>query len=133
MKISAIISIGIGTSMLFGCVSSGPSGGPNGPELVSSGYSNENGSYAEVGVQFTTAGDFFALVSPSRWRNPVATGGSLSWMNPNAWSEDAGRTGRVLLGEAAIVGGVAIAAAAGGGGSGDSSPPPPTGGPPPGP
>jgi hypothetical protein len=75
--------------------------------------------YAEVGVEFSTTGDFFALFAPSRWKSPIKTGGSLSWVNPSAWSEDAGRTGRILLGEAVVVGAVAgVAAASGGGDSG---------------
>lgn len=95
--------------------------GPQGPRLTGGGYSNEYESYAEVGVRFSSAGDFAAIVSPSRWKNPIATGGSLSWVNPGAWSDDAGRTGRILLGEAVIVGGIAAAAAAGGGSSGGDS------------
>lgn len=130
MKILEIISISICSSMLFGCASPYPDGGPKGPELVSSGYSTENGSYAEVGVQFTTMGDFFALVSPSRWKSPVATGGSLSWMNPNAWSEDAGRTGRILLGEVVIVGGTAAVVASAGGSDGGGGGPTEPGTPP---
>jgi len=86
---------------------------------VASGHSTEYGHYAEVGVEFSSVGDFVALVSPSRWKSPLATGGSLSWVNPMAWSEDAGRTGRILVGEAVIVGGVAVAAV-GAGGGGDS-------------
>lgn len=135
MKISEIISISICSTMLFGCASPHPTSGPKGPHLVTSSYSTPSGAhYAEVGVEFTTVGDFFALVSPSRWKSPVATGGSLSWMNPNAWSEDAGRTGRILLGEVVIVGGtVAVVAAVsgsdddGGGGGGPTEPgtPPP--------
>lgn len=97
--------------------------GPKGPRLTGSGYSNEYGSYAEIGVEFSSVGDFVAIVSPSRWKNPIKTGGSLSWVNPVAWSDDAGRTGRILLGEAVVVGGVAVAVAAGssGGESGDGA------------
>lgn len=94
--------------------------GPRGPRIVGSGRSTEYEQYAEVGVEFSSVGDFVALVSPSRWKSPIATGGSLSWINPVAWSEDAGRTGRILVGEAVLVGGVAIAASAGGGGDGGS-------------
>jgi hypothetical protein len=120
-------------AMLAGCATTANVDGARGPELVSSGYATESGHYAEVGVQFTNTGDFFALFSPNRWKNPVRTGGSLSWLNPVAWSDDAGRTGRILLGDALLVGGVAAAAIAAGdsGGSGDSSstgasPPPPS-------
>ena len=56
-----------------------------------------------------------SIHSPSRWKSPIATGGSLSWLNPVAWSDDAGRTGRILIGEAVVVGGVVVAVAAGGG------------------
>jgi hypothetical protein len=118
-------SLCVSGSLLAGCASMNGAQGPKGPELVSRGYATEGGSYAEVGVSFSTVGDFTALVNPYRWSNPVQTGGTLSWLNPGAWSDDAGRTGRVLLGEAVIVGGVAIAASAGGGsgsGSGSSGP-----------
>ncbi|MDF7800690.1 hypothetical protein P4C99_14525 [Pontiellaceae bacterium B1224] len=116
-----VTSLCVSASLLAGCASMNGAQGPKGPELVSRGYTTESGSYAEVGVSFSTVGDFTALVNPNRWRNPVKTGGSLSWVNPVAWSDDAGRTSRVLLGEAVIVGGVAVAAMSGGGGSdGDS-------------
>ncbi|MDF7806711.1 hypothetical protein P4E94_04620 [Pontiellaceae bacterium B12219] len=111
-----ITSLCVSTSLLAGCASMNGAQGPRGPGLVSRGYATESGSYAEVGVSFSTVGDFTALVNPYRWKNPVQTGGSLSWLNPGAWSDDAGRTGRVLLGEVVVVGGVAIAASAGGGG-----------------
>jgi hypothetical protein len=113
------ISFLLSVVMLTGCASMGPSGGPAGPRVIASGKSTESGSqYAEVGVEFATWGDFVAIVAPTRWANPVKTGGSLSWVNPNAWSEDAGRTGRIFLGEAVILGGVAAAMAGGGGDSG---------------
>lgn len=129
-----IISGFLCTALISGCASTGGASGPRGPKIVASGRSTEYEQYAEIGVEFSSVGDFVALVSPSRWKSPVATGGSLSWINPLAWSDDAGRTGRILLGEAVIVGGVAVAAVAGGGGSDDgissgpdapSSPPPP--------
>lgn len=120
MNAIKILSSLMAGSMLAGCASTGVSG-PRGPRIVASGHSTEYGQYAEVGVEFSSVGDFVAIVSPSRWKSPIATGGSLSWVNPVAWSEDAGRTGRILLGEAVIVGGVAVAAAGGGGGGGDSS------------
>ena len=92
--------------------------GPGGPKLVGSGQSTEYGQYAQVGVEFSSMGDFVALVSPSRWKSPIATGGSLSWINPVAWGEDPGRTGRIFLGEAVIVGGAVAAASVGGSGGG---------------
>lgn len=125
------ISGSLAVAMFSGCASMYGTEGPNGPRLTGSGYSNEYESYAEVGVEFSSVGDFVAIVSPSRWKNPVATGGSLSWVNPVAWSDDAGRTGRILMGEAVIVGGVVAAASLGGGsggsGDGDASPAGPDG------
>jgi hypothetical protein len=85
---------------------------------VGSGQATEYGQYAEIGVEFSSVGDFVAVFSPKRWKSPLATGGSLSWVNPVAWSEDAGRTGRILIGEAIIVGGAVAVASAGGGGGG---------------
>lgn len=122
MKPFKIISVLIVMAMLAGCCSHKSPQGPDGPEIVSRGYATESGSYAEVGVKFSTTGDFVALVNPNRWKNPVKTGGSLSWLNPGAWSEDAGRTGRILLGEAAFVGGAVAGYAIGSNsGGGDSS------------
>lgn len=114
------ISSSVAVALISGCASMECPQGASGPRLVGSGYSNEYEQYAEVGVEFSSMGDFVALVSPSRWKSPLATGGSLSWVNPLAWSEDAGRTGRILLGEAVVVGGVVAAASAGGGGGGSS-------------
>lgn len=138
MDLIKIISGILAVSLISGCASTGGASGPRGPRIVGSGHSTEYGQYAEIGVEFSSVGDFVALVSPSRWKSPLATGGSLSWINPVAWSDDAGRTGRILIGEAVIVGGVAIAAAAGGsggsdgdgGGSGPDAPPPPPPSPP---
>jgi len=122
MNMIKIIPCFLAMAMISGCASTGGVSGPRGPKLVASGHSTEYGQYAEVGVEFSSVGDFVALVSPSRWKSPLATGGSLSWINPVAWSEDAGRTGRILIGEAVIVGGVAVAAAGGGGSdSGESA------------
>ena len=120
MNMIKIIPCILTVAMISGCASTGGVSGPRGPKLVASGHSTEYGQYAEIGVEFSSVGDFLALVSPSRWKSPIATGGSLSWVNPVAWSEDAGRTGRILIGEAVIVGGIAVAAVAGGGGSDDS-------------
>ncbi len=107
--------------LMTGCASMQSAQGPRGPRLVGSGQATEFGQYAEVGVEFSSMGDFVALVSPSRWKSPVATGGSLSWINPVAWSEDPGRTGRIFLGEAVVAGGAVAAASAGGGGSGSDA------------
>lgn len=132
MDLIKIISSALALTLFSGCATTQPSGS-KGPELVGSGRATESGQYAEVGVKFTSTGDFFALFSPKRWGSPIATGGSLSWLNPNAWSEDAGRTGRILVGEVVVVGGIAAAAAGGSGGGGDSGstsggPTPPGGG-----
>jgi hypothetical protein len=120
MDMTKIMSGLLITAMVSGCASVGSVNGPRGPKIVGSGRSTGYEQYAEVGVQFSSPGDFFALVSPGRWQSPIKTGGSLSWLNPEAWSEDPGRTGRILIGEAVAVGGV-VAAAAAGGGSGDGS------------
>jgi hypothetical protein len=130
-RILKIVSAGISITLFAGCTSMNGAEGPGGPKLVSNGYSTHNGSYAEVGISFSTTGDFVAIVNPNRWKNPVKTGGSLSWLNPVAWSDDAGRTGRILLGEAVVVGGVAAAAMAGSGGDSGSGDPTTPGAPPP--
>ncbi len=63
-------------------------------------------SGATVGVvhRFSTWSDMTALFRPSRWRHPIRAGGTLSWLNPKAWRDEPGRTGKVLLGEAIILG-----------------------------
>jgi hypothetical protein len=114
--ISGLLCIAMGS----GCASMGGANGPHGPRIVGSGRATEYGQYAEVGVEFSSVGDFAALFSPKRWSSPIATGGSLSWLNPVAWSDDAGRTGRILIGEAVVVGGV-VAAVGGGGGGGTTT------------
>ena len=61
---------------------------------------------------------YLLLRADSHWNFSkvlLETGGSLSWVNPAAWSEDAARTGRILAGEVVIVGGVVVAAVAGSG------------------
>ena len=121
MKTITMISGVLAAAMFSGCASMEGAKGPQGPRLTGGGYSNEYESYAEVGVEFSSVGDFVALVSPNRWKSPLKTGGSLSWVNPVAWSDDAGRTGRFLLGEAVVVGGVVAAASLGGGGGGDTA------------
>ncbi|MEN7973467.1 MAG: hypothetical protein ABFR47_06495 [Verrucomicrobiota bacterium] len=122
MDVIKTISGALAAAMISGCASMDGANGPRGPRIVASGRSTEYEQYAEIGVEFSSVGDFVAVVSPSRWKSPVKTGGSLSWVNPKAWRDDAGRTGRILLGEAVIVGGAVAAAVAGGGGDsgGDS-------------
>jgi hypothetical protein len=118
MNVVKLASATLGLSLLCGCSTMPGAIGPGGPKLIGSGQATEYGQYAEIGVEFSSVGDFVAFISPKRWKSPIATGGSLSWVNPVAWSDDPGRTGRILLGEAVVVGGaVAIAAAGGGGGS----------------
>jgi hypothetical protein len=136
MSLIKSVSILLSICFVTGCASTCPPDGARGPELVAGGRSTADGHYAEVGVEFTTWGDFVALAAPTRWKSPIATGGSLSWLNPVAWSEDAGRTGRILLGEAVVVGGAVAAVGASdddGSGAGtppggSPTPPPPEGG-----
>jgi hypothetical protein len=56
---------------------------------------------ADVGVakEFTSWSDLTAVFRPSRWKSPVAEGGSLSWLNYKAWAAAPARTGKVLGGE----------------------------------
>ena len=123
MNVIKLLSGALVTAMISGCASMNGAEGPRGPRLVSSGHSTGYEQYAEIGLEFSSMGDFVALVSPSRWKSPVKTGGSLSWINPVAWSDDAGQTGRILLGEAVIVGGavVAVSMSSSDGGSDSSS------------
>jgi hypothetical protein len=88
---------------------------------------------AMVGVthNFSTWSDMTALFRPSRWRNPLRPGGSLSWMNYKSWRDEPGRTGKVLLGEVIVVGaGYAIyeetksSGSSGNGNGGDPAPAP---------
>lgn len=120
MNVVKLVSAMLGLSLVCGCSTMPGAMGPGGPRLVGSGQANEYGQYAEIGVEFSSVGDFVAFISPKRWKSPIATGGSLSWVNPVAWSDDPGRTGRILLGEAVVVGGAVAVAAAGGGGGSDS-------------
>lgn len=120
MNVLKTVSSIAALAVLSGCASMDGVSGPRGPRLVGSGQVTESGNYAEIGVEFSSPGDFFALVSPSRWKSPIATGGSLSWINPAAWSDDPGRTGRILAGQAVLVGGVVVAASSGGGSGADS-------------
>lgn len=138
MNAIKLVSATVGLSLLSGCSTLPGATGPGGPKLVGSGQATEYGQYAEIGVEFSSVGDFMAILSPKRWKSPIATGGTLSWVNPMAWGDDPGRTGRILLGEAVLVGAVAAGAASGGGGGGSSDAAPsgdatsgPTSGPPP--
>jgi hypothetical protein len=45
-----------------------------------------------------------AMFRPSRWRHPIAKGGTLSWLNYKAWSAAPGRTAKVLAGEVITLG-----------------------------
>jgi hypothetical protein len=75
------------------------SSGPN----IGLRASNAGASVA-VTHNFSTWSDMTALFRPSRWRNPLRPGGSLSWMNYKSWRDEPGRTGKVLLGEVIVVG-----------------------------
>jgi len=119
MNAIKLVSAAMCVSLVCGCSTMPGAEGPGGPRLVGSGQATEYGQYAEIGVEFSSVGDFVAFVSPKRWKSPIATGGSLSWVNPVAWSDDPGRTGRILLGQAVVVGGAVAVASSGGGG--DSS------------
>jgi hypothetical protein len=121
MNAIKVIGCVLSAVLISGCASMEGASGPRGPRIVGSGRSTEYEQYAEIGVEFSSVGDFAALFSPKRWSSPIATGGSLSWLNPVAWSDDAGRTGRILIGEAVVVGGVAAAVGAGGGGGGETT------------
>ena len=119
MNVIKLVSATLCVLLVCSCSTMPGATGPGGPKLVGSGQTTEYGQYAEIGVEFSSVGDFVAFISPKRWKSPIATGGSLSWVNPMAWSDDAGRTGRILLGEAVVVGAIAAGAAAGSSG-GDS-------------
>lgn len=66
-----------------------------------------SGASASVGVsqEFSTWSDLTAMFRPSRWHNPFREGGSLSWFNYKAWANVPGRTAKILLGEAIVIGG----------------------------
>ena len=121
MNAVKLVGASLCVSLVCGCSTIPGAEGPGGPRLVGSGQATEYGQYAEIGVEFSSVGDFVAIISPKRWKSPIATGGSLSWVNPVAWSDDPGRTGRILLGEAVVVGAIAAGASAAGGGSGGDS------------
>ena len=65
--------------------------------------SNE-GVKVAVSQDFSTWSDLTAIFRPSRWKNPLREGGSLSWLNYAAWGNAPQRTGEILLGEAIVAG-----------------------------
>jgi hypothetical protein len=65
---------------------------------------DNSGAQVAVRQEFSTWSDLTAVFRPSRWSNPLAVGGSLSWLNYKAWANEPGRTGKVLLGEAIVAG-----------------------------
>ncbi|MBU1692778.1 MAG: hypothetical protein KKC51_02325 [Verrucomicrobia bacterium] len=89
-----------------------------------------SGDSVGVGVQteFSTWSDLTAFFRPSRWKNPFATGGALSWLNFGAWKEAPGRTAKVLAGEAVVAGAVTAGLIAASDGGGSKEEPPPTDG-----
>jgi hypothetical protein len=105
----------------------------NAPATRSSGpnigmHASNAGAGIVVTHNFSTWSDMTALFRPSRWRNPLRAGGSLSWLNYKSWRDEPGRTGKVLLGEVIVVGaGYAIyeATRSSDNSKGDDSPPAP--------
>ncbi|MBP7831292.1 MAG: hypothetical protein KA248_15395 [Kiritimatiellae bacterium] len=90
-----------------------------------------SGSSVGAGVQteFSTWSDLTAFFRPSRWKNPFALGGALSWLNFGAWSESPGRTAKVFAGEAVVAGTItAVIIATSDSGGDDKDEPPPTDG-----
>lgn len=76
-----------------------------------------------VTKQASTWSDMTAIFRPSRWAHPIAAGGTLSWLNYNAWSGEPGRTTKVLAGEVIVIGSTyfllqAFGVIGGGGGGG---------------
>jgi len=47
----------------------------------------------------STWSDMTAMFRPSRWRHPIAEGGTLSWLNYKAWAAAPTRTAKILAGE----------------------------------
>lgn len=79
-----------------------PSPAPSSPSI---GFqANNTGARVAVKQEFSTWSDLTAMFRPSRWMSPFAAGGTLSWLNYKAWRDEPGRTGKVLLGEAIVVG-----------------------------
>ena len=71
----------------------------------------------------STWSDMTAIFRPSRWRHPIAEGGTLSWLNYNAWAAAPARTVKVLAGEVIVLGSTyflleAFGVIGGGGGGG---------------
>lgn len=84
---------------------------------------------AGVHTEFSTWSDLTAFFRPSRWKNPFAVGGALSWLNFGAWGAAPGRTAKVLAGEAVVAGTVtAVIIATGDSGGGDEGDEPATDG-----
>jgi hypothetical protein len=52
----------------------------------------------------STWSDMTAIFRPSRWRHPIKEGGTLSWLNYNAWAAAPARTAKVLAGEVIVLG-----------------------------
>jgi hypothetical protein len=76
--------------------------------------------------QASTWSDMTALFRPSRWAHPIAAGGTLSWLNYNAWADEPGRTTKVLAGEVIVLGSTyflleAFGVIGGGGGGGGAT------------
>ncbi len=80
---------------------------------------------AVVVKEVSTWSDMTAMFRPSRWRHPIAEGGTLSWLNYNAWAAAPGHTLKILSGEVIVIGGTywilcatgVIGGAGGGGGA----------------
>jgi hypothetical protein len=83
------------------------------------------GGGAVAAKEFSTWSDMTAIFRPSRWAHPIAEGGTLSWLNYNAWAAAPGRTVKVLAGEAIVLGSTYFILEAfgviGGGGGGASA------------
>lgn len=60
---------------------------------------------AVVVKEASTWSDMTAMFRPSRWAHPIAAGGTLSWLNYNAWANEPGHTAKVLGGEVIVIGG----------------------------
>lgn len=58
------------------------------PEVVL--FTSGTSAGAGIHTEFSTWSDLTAFFRPSRWKNPFALGGSLSWLNFGAWGESPG-------------------------------------------